>query len=115
MSNKRTATAALLLTLMPAMPALPQAEIDPDHFPDPPDAPVSMVKTEGSQQADARSAELQSQENLAEETRQEAISAGIQGDGAASYISEYRNQVNEVDTLRAKLNMGKRVLTTERL
>ena len=115
MSNERTAIAALLMTLMPAMPAWPQAEINPDHFPDPPDAQESMIKTDGSQQADARSAELQSKENLAEEMRQEAISVGIQGDGAASYISEYRNQLNELDTLRAKLNSGKRVLATERL
>jgi hypothetical protein len=113
MSNKRTAIAAMLLMLMPALPALPQAEVNPDHFADPPDAQVSYVSPDRLA-AEAYSAELQSQENLVEETRQEAISAGIEGDGAASYITEYREQMSELSELRAKLESNERVVATER-
>jgi hypothetical protein len=114
MTHKRTAMAAMLLMLMPAAPAFPQAEVNPDHFADPPEAQVSMAAPDLGGAAEAYSAELQAQENVVEETRQAAISAGIQGDGAGSYISEYQNQMSQLTELRAKLKSSDKMLATAR-
>lgn len=102
----------MLLMLMPAAPAFPQAEVSPDHFADPPDAQVSMMSADTNEPAEAYSAELQAQENLVEQTRDEAISAGILGDGAGSYISEYQSQMSELTELRAKLKSSDKVLAS---
>ena len=103
MKTKRTAIAAMLLMLMPAAPAFPQAEVSPDHFAAPPEAQVSYVSPDHQAAPQAYSAELEAQENLVEDARQEAISAGIVGDGAGSYIDAYREQVSALEGLRAKL------------
>ena len=111
MTNKRTAIAAMLMMLLPVAPAFPQSEISPDHFAAPPESQVSYVSPDHQAAPAAYSAELQSQEDLVEQARQEAISAGIAGDGAAAYISAYRDQVSALEGLRAKLEKNGRVLS----
>ncbi len=102
MSTRKTAVAALCLMLLPIAPAFPQAEVNPDHFPDAADAQVVQLRSD-LLEPQAYSSELQAQEDQVEEARQAAISAGMQGDGAAMYIDEYRDQANQLEQLRAKL------------
>jgi hypothetical protein len=111
MKTKRTAIAAMLMMLMPAAPAFPQAEVSPDHFADAPEAQVSYVSPDHQAAPQAYSRELQAQADVVEDARQEAISAGIVGDGAGSYIDEYRNQVSALEGLRAKLEKNGRALS----
>lgn len=46
---------------------------------------------------------LQAKREQVENARQEAISAGIVGDGAGSFIDEYRQQQMELEALQAAL------------
>ncbi len=103
MSTKKTAVAALCLMLLPTAPAFPQAEVNPDHFPDATDAQVVQLRSD-LLEPQAYSSELQAQEDQVEEARQAAISAGIQGDGAGTYVDAYRDQLAELNQLKAKLN-----------
>jgi hypothetical protein len=105
MSNKKIAVATLILMLVSFVPAFPQAEINPDHFPDPSDAQVETVQSDREQAVDVNAARLAAQESVVEEARQEAISAGIQGDGAASYLDAYDDQVTQLEMMRAKLHL----------
>jgi hypothetical protein len=105
MSNKKIAVATLTLMIISFVPAFPQAEINPDHFPDPSDAQVVTLQQDREQAVALDAAKLKAQESVVEEARQEAISAGILGDGAASYLDAYYDQVNQLEMLRAKLNL----------
>jgi hypothetical protein len=54
-------------------------------------------------QVDAWEKQLQMKSEMVEESRQNAISAGIQGDGAGPYIDGYRQQQKEMEMMRASL------------
>ena len=47
---------------------------------------------------------LQAKREQVENARQEAISAGIQGDGAGSFIDAYQQQQMELEALQAALS-----------
>ena len=103
----KTAAQSVLL-LAACIAAVAQSEIAPDHFPD----QASPVAFASRQEAQIRPLQtrLEDYENLlrakqeqVEDARQEAISAGIQGDGAAPFIDAYRQQQAEMETLQAAL------------
>lgn len=87
-----------------------QAEINPDHFADAPEQAAPVVKAEVQAQINALEtkvqdceAQLQRQAEMLEETRQEVISAGIQGDGASNLMSSYDAQKAEMDLMQKSL------------
>ena len=97
-----------MLLLAACVAAVAQSEIAPDHFPD----QSSLVASAPRQEAQVRPVQtrLEDYENLlrakqeqVENVRQEAISAGIQGDGAGSFIDAYRQQQAELEALQASL------------
>lgn len=103
----KTAAQSLLL-LAACLAAVAQSEIAPDHFPD----QASPVALALRQQAQLRPVQtrlddyenlLQAKREQVENARQEAISAGIVGDGAGSFIDEYRQQQMELEALQAAL------------
>ena len=103
----KTAAQSLLL-LAACLAAVAQSEIAPDHFPD----QASPVALAPRQQAQLRPVQtrlddyenlLQAKREQVENARQEAISAGIVGDGAGSFIDEYRQQQMELEALQAAL------------
>ena len=103
----KTAAQSLLL-LAACLAAVAQSEIAPDHFPDQA-APVAIAPCQGAQVQPLQT-QLEDYENLlrekaeqVENARQEAISAGIQGDGAGPFIDAYREQQVELEALQAAL------------
>lgn len=103
---KTAAQSALLLAA--CLAAAAQSEIAPDHFPDQastvafaprPEAQVQTLQTRLEDYENLLRAKLEQVENA----RQEAISAGIQGDGAGPFIDAYRQQEMELETLQAAL------------
>lgn len=103
----KTAAQSLLL-LAACFTAVAQSEIAPDHFSDPP-SPVALAPRQEAQLRPVQT-RLEDYENLlrakveqVENARQEAVSAGIQGDGAGSFIDAYRQQQMELEALQASL------------
>ncbi len=103
----KTAAQSVLL-LAACIAAVAQSEIAPDHFPDQA-SPVAFAQRQEAQIRPLQT-RLEDYENLlrakqeqVEDARQEAISAGIQGDGAAPFIDAYRQQQAEMETLQAAL------------
>lgn len=103
----KTAAQSLLL-LAACLTAVAQSEIDPDHFPDEP-SPVAVAPRQEAQLRPVQT-RLEDYENLlrakleqVENARQQAISAGIGGDGAGPFIDEYRQQQMELEALQAAL------------
>lgn len=103
----KTAAQSLLL-LAACLTAVAQSEIAPDHFPDQDSPAVSAPRQEA--QLKPVQTRLEDYENLlrakqekVENARQEAISAGIQGDGAEPFIEAYQQQQMELETLQAAL------------
>jgi hypothetical protein len=103
----KTAAQSLLL-LAACVAAVAQSEIAPDHFPD----QASPVAFAPRQEAQVRPLQtrLEDYESLlrakaeqVENARQEAISAGIEGDGAGPLIDAYREQQMELEALQADL------------
>ena len=103
----KTAAQSLLL-LAACLAAVAQSEIAPDHFPD----QAVLVASASRQEAQVRPVQtrledyeklLQAKRDQVENARQEAISAGIQGDGAGSFIDYYRQQLMELEALQAAL------------
>jgi hypothetical protein len=97
-----------LLLLAACITAVAQSEITPDHFPDQ-TAPVAFAPRQEAQVRPLQS-RLEEYEGLlrtkmeqVENARQEAISAGIQGDGAGPFIDFYRQQQTELEALQAAL------------
>jgi hypothetical protein len=93
-----------LLFLAACLPMAAQAGINPDQ--------TSAGITVPSRQAEVRTLQgqlegyeqqLRVKSETVEQARQEAISAGIQGDGAGSYIDAYRRQQMELEALQAAL------------
>ena len=98
-----------LLTLASAMRVMAQAEVNPDHFPDEA-TPVAAVRPEIQAEIEQQKervnnyeAQLKAKAALVEESRNEAMSAGMQGDGAGSFIDAYNANVEEFEALRASL------------
>src|SRR5262249_35561172 len=98
-----------LFVLFFAAPALAQFEIAPDHFPSADELAVQPASTHAAQReqrvaeqqailAEYR-AQIKGKSESVEVARQEAISAGIQGDGAGSYIEAYDQQRKELELL----------------
>jgi len=103
----KTAAQSLLL-LAACLAAVAQSEISPDHFPDQA-APVAAAPRQEAQIRPLQT-RLEDYENLlrakaeqVENARQEAISAGIQGDGAGALIDFYQQQQAELEALQAAL------------
>jgi len=101
-------TAAQTLLLASCLTAVAQIEINPDHFPDQA-APVAFAPHQEAQVRPPRT-RLEEYEGLlrvkleqVENARQEAISAGIQGDGAGPFIDFYQQQQMELEALQAAL------------
>lgn len=103
----KTAAQSLLL-LAACLTAVAQSEIDPDHFPDEP-SPVALAPRQEAQLRPVQTRledyenRLRAKREQVEDARQEAISAGVQGDGAGSFIDEYRQQQMELEALQAAL------------
>ncbi len=104
----KTAAQSLLL-LAACIAAGAQSEIAPDHFPDQP-SPASFTPRQEAQVRPVQT-RLEDYENLlqakreqVESARQEAISAGIQGDGAGPFIDYYRQKQMELEALQAALS-----------
>lgn len=100
----------LLLSLL-AAPVWAQFEINPDHFDNPDSTTASALQTDvraqlSDLQAQLRGyqAQLKATSDKVEEVREEAISAGIQGDGAGSYIEAYRQQQKQFRLLQESLS-----------
>ncbi len=103
----KTAAQSMML-LAACLAAFAQSEIAPDHFPD----QAVLVASAPRQEAQVRplQTQLEDYENLlqakreqVESARQEAISVGIAGDGAASFIDFYQQQQMELEALQASL------------
>ena len=103
----KTAAQSLLL-LAACLAAVAQSEIAPDHFPD----QASPVAFAPRQEAQVRPVQtrledyeklLRAKEEQVEDARQEAISAGIVGDGAGPFIDAYQQQQAELEALQASL------------
>jgi Skp family chaperone for outer membrane proteins len=106
-STYKTAAQSLLL-LAACLAAVAQSEINPDHFPDQA-GPVAFAPRQEAQlrplQTRLEDYEklLQAKQEQVENARQEAISAGIVGDGAGPFIEFYRQQQTELEALQAAL------------
>jgi hypothetical protein len=94
--------------LAACLAAVAQSEIAPDHFPDEA-APVAFAPRQMAQVRPVQT-RLEDYENLlqakleqVENARQEANSAGIQGDGAGPFIDFYQQQQMELEALQAVL------------
>jgi uncharacterized protein YukE len=103
----KTAAQSLLL-LAACLTAVAQSEIAPDHFPD----EAATVASAPRQQAQVRPVQtrledyeklLQAKRQQVENARQEAVSAGIQGDGAEPFIEAYQQKQMELEALQAAL------------
>ena len=97
-----------LLLLAACFTAVAQSEIAPDHFPDEPSSVASAPRQEAQLQPVQTRLEdyenlLQAKKEQVENARQEASSAGIQGDGAEPFIEAYLQQQMELEALQAAL------------
>ncbi len=109
---KNAAVALCFVSLTAAPPAMAQFEVAPDHFDTPvtPAPALARAKTElsaqiASQQGrlEALEAQVKKQAERVEESLQEAISAGIQGDCASGYVDAFRQEKKELDRLAQAL------------
>jgi Skp family chaperone for outer membrane proteins len=100
--------AQFLLLLAACLTAVAQSEISPDHFPD----QATPVASAPRQEAQLRplqtrledyQQQLREKSEMVENARQEAISAGIVGDGAGPLIDAYRELQMELEALQAAL------------
>jgi hypothetical protein len=105
---KATYKVAALFSLAAFLSAAAQMEVNPRHDSEhsasvvqasQPEAEISTLR----QNLEGYEQQLRAKFELVEEARQEAISAGIQGDGAQAYIDAYRREQREADSLRAAL------------
>lgn len=106
---KFTVPAVMLLGLV--LPASAQFEISPDHYEEQdskmastsPAALQAQIK-ELQSRLQGYAAQLKAKSKSVEEARQEAIAAGIQGDGAGSYLEAYEQQRKELELLQESLS-----------
>jgi hypothetical protein len=100
----------LILSLL-AAPAWAQFEVSPDHFEsdqDPKMASAHQAELQGQvrdlqAQIVSNQTRIQAKSEMVEDARQEAISAGIQGDGAGAYLELYRLQQEQLELLQQSL------------
>jgi peptidoglycan hydrolase CwlO-like protein len=96
-------TAAQLLLLFAAcLPAAAQAGVNPSSTQTSAGMKEAQVKTL-QQQLDGYQQQVRAKAEQVENARQEAISAGIQGDGAGPFIDGYRQEQKELEALQAAL------------
>jgi|GEM_PF-1539294 hypothetical protein len=94
-------------------PAVAQFEVSPDHFDNPANAPSpqaaraeqKLKQSIADEQAalDNYAGQLATKAQQVEDLRQEAIAAGINGDGADAFVSSFRNGEQELCSLQASL------------
>jgi hypothetical protein len=94
-------------------PAVAQFEVSPDHFDNPASAPSPQAAraeqklkqsiTDEQAALDNYAGQLAAKAQQVEDLRQEAIAAGINGDGADVFIASYHNGEQELNSLRASL------------
>jgi hypothetical protein len=105
---KITHKAAALFSLAALLPAAAQMEINPDHFTEQ-TASIAFLSQQvadvGSLQEKVKAYQdqLRVEFELVENLRQDAISAGIQGDGAQAYIDVYRDEQLNAERMRVTL------------
>jgi hypothetical protein len=102
-----------VFVLAAIQPAVAQFEVSPDHFDQ-----VRIVPTPQSARAEEKlkqsiteemallksyTEQIAEKERQVEDLRQQAISAGISGDGAAMEIAWFRNRQEELITFRTSL------------
>jgi hypothetical protein len=94
MKSLKTIATLTLFALATVSFAAAQAEINPDHFPDPPAVAMKAeVQTQiNNLQARVQGCEarMKAESEKLEALRQEAISAAALGDGAGDFVSAYR-------------------------
>jgi hypothetical protein len=100
-------TAQGLLFLAACLPAAAQASVNPNHGSDG-SSQTSAITQEAQvkalqQQLKTYEQQLQAKAEQVENARQDAISAGIQGDGAGPFIDAYRQEQKELEVLQAAL------------
>ena len=100
----------LLVVFLLAVPAWAQFEVNPDHFDDKNSKSVAASTAELQSRIEEAhacllgyEAQLKARSQSVEETRHEASSAGIQGDGAGSYLAVYEQQRKELEVLQQSL------------
>lgn len=103
----KTAAQSLLL-LAACLPAAAQIALNPGQYPNESSPVVSVPYHEDKVrtlqgQLEGYERQLRQKSAMVENAREEAISAGIQGDGAGSYIDVYRQQQKELELLQAAL------------
>jgi hypothetical protein len=102
-------TAAQFLLLSAAcLSAAPQAGVNPNNGSEGISAQISASTKEApvrtlQRQLESYEQQLRAKAELVENARQEAISAGIQGDGAGPYIDACRQEQKELEALHAAL------------
>lgn len=104
---KITYKTVALFSLAVFLPATAYMKADPDSFLEQ-DSSVVLVSHDTEARAlqekqNRYQEQLRAQSELVEHARQDAISAGIQGDGAQPYIDAYRQQQMEEQRLQAAL------------
>ena len=96
-----------LLFLAACLPAAAQVSVNPNHSSDgnsQSSASTQQTQVEALQpQLKSYEQQLQAKVEQVENARQEAISAGIQGDGAGPFIDAYRQEQKELEVLQASL------------
>jgi hypothetical protein len=100
----RTAAQGLWF-LAACLPAAAQADVNPSHFSDG-GSQISAVTQEAQvkplqRQLGSYEQQLRGKAEQVENARQEAISAGILGDGAGPFIDAYRQEQKELEVLQA--------------
>jgi hypothetical protein len=102
-----TIAAQGILFLAACLPAAAQADVNPNHGSDGSSqisAGTHESQVKGLQrQLESYEQQLRAKSEQVENARQEAISAGIQGDGAGPFIDAYRQEQKELGVLQAAL------------
>jgi hypothetical protein len=102
---------SLLVLSLLAVLAWAQFEVSPDHFESDQDSKTdSAHQTELQGQIRDLQAQIvsyqtriQAKSEMVEDARQEAVSAGIQGDGAGTYLEAYRLQQDQLELLQQSM------------
>jgi len=102
---------SLVVLALLAEPAWAQFEVSPDHFESDQDSKSASAHETELQiqisdlqdQIGSYLANIQAKSEMVEEARQAAISAGIQGDGAGSYIESYRLHQKQLELLQQSM------------
>jgi hypothetical protein len=102
---------SLLVLSLLAVPAWAQFEVSPDHFDSDQDSKTASAHQTELQgqvrdlqaQIVSNQARIRAKSEMVEDARQEAVSAGIQGDGAGTYLEAYRLQQDQLEPLQQSL------------